>query len=77
MNSKDDGKRNSSPSGSSFKIGVNQAIGGLLATIAFMVLFLTFSSTTFPLATHWPGAVAGLAVLGLARYYLRTDRRMP
>lgn len=58
-------------------MSVNQAIGGLLATIAFVVLFFTFSRTTFAISTHWPGVLAGLAVLFLARYYLRADRRDP
>ena len=77
MARKDRERRNLQRPGVYAGVSLNQAIGGLLATIAFVVLFLTFSSTTFAIATHWPGVLAGLAVLFLARYYLRADRPNP
>jgi hypothetical protein len=57
--------------GKRFELGVNKALGWLLATIAFFALFLTFSSVQFSFLSHWPGVVAGVAMLLLARLCFR------
>jgi hypothetical protein len=57
--------------GKRIELGVNKALGWLLALIAFFALFLTFSSVQFSFVTHWPGVVAGVGLLLLARLCFR------
>ncbi|HEX9806884.1 MAG TPA: hypothetical protein VGA34_08320 [Alteraurantiacibacter sp.] len=57
--------------GKRIELGVNKALGWLLALIAFFALFLTFSSTQFSFATHWPGVIVGVGLLVLARLCFR------
>lgn len=57
--------------GKRIELGVNKALGWLLATIAFFALFLTFSSTQFSFVSHWPGVLVGVGLLLLARSCFR------